>query len=93
MAHPTAPQCTGVTLHMSRPFERRCTRPAAKKHGYKFCGRHAPKPRYCGATVGDRFRHHREDCAGCNFDCCRDRSLCVPGRCFVVVDAETAVAL
>jgi hypothetical protein len=73
-------QCTAILESHGRRW--RCTRPAAKKHGNKFCGRCAPKPPRCGATAADRFRYHRSDCVGCGFDCCTDPALHVAGRCF-----------
>jgi hypothetical protein len=66
----------------------RCTRPAARKHDGKFCGYCAPRPPRCGATASDVFRYHREDCAGCGFDCCSDPALHVEGRCLVAGTLE-----
>lgn len=78
----TVPQCTAIVSAHSRQW--RCGRRAAKKHGYKFCGHHAPTPPVCGR--GGTYVYHRTDCAGCRQECCRDRSLCVPGKCFVRTD-------
>lgn len=71
------PQCQATLESHGRHW--RCTRPAAKKHGNKYCGHCAPKPPRCGGN--SMFTYHRADCAGCSSACCSDASLHVAGRC------------
>jgi hypothetical protein len=65
-------QCSQIIDNCGRRY--RCTRPAAKKHDYKYCGHCAPRPSKCGMSGSHPI--HREDCAGCTLPCCRNRSLC-----------------
>lgn len=73
------PICQAIVDNCGRTY--RCSRPAARKHDYRWCGHHAPQPPRCGGNSTQTY--HRTDCAGCGWECCQDRSQCVPGRCFI----------